>query len=535
MTVIVRKTLSRSVAFIRHLVFNGPCPPRRFHGIMARILSLTPSASRIDALAWALGASPNVVFAADAGGHLVFANDAARQQWNAAVPGAPAVALFGDETREQLGSVATRVLALGESGTFEAGEHGPAGVRAWSCYTLTPLREGKDVVGYLCIGADTTDLKRSELRLKRSEQLMVDTQGVAHLGTWEWDVSEPTAVWSDELYRIYGLTRGQYTPSYEAYLTMVHPEDRQRVIDATNRVFHEYVPYSHDERIFRPDGSLRYLHTWAHPVLDDTGTLTRLVGVCQDITDQKLAEEQVKELNADLERRVAERTRTIENSMRDVEAFNATVSHDLRAPLSVIALGCSMILSGDGADLPPRVTENLTRIQRSIAYMTELVTHLLTLAHVGSAPLTRSSIDLSALSEEIVADLRRGAPGREATVTVAPGLRCSADAGLMRAAMENLVGNAWKYSSRVGHAHIEIGKTEVGGRDAFFVRDNGAGFDMSEAHRLFAPFARLHKSTEFEGTGVGLAAVHRIMERHGGRIWAESEPGGGATFFFEVS
>ena len=110
-----------------------------------------------------------------------------------------------------------------------------------------------------------TELKRTEERLRRSEQLMVDTQGVAHLGTWEWDVQQPHAFWSAELYRIYGLTPETYTPSYEAYLQMVHPDDRQRVIDATNRVFQEHVPYSHDERIFRPDGSMRYLHTWAYP------------------------------------------------------------------------------------------------------------------------------------------------------------------------------------------------------------------------------------------------------------------------------
>ena len=134
---------------------------------------------------------------------------------------------------------------------------------------------------------------------------MVDTQGVAHLGTWEWDVSEPNATWSAELYRIYGLTPETYTPSYDAYLTKVHPDDRQRVIEATNRVFHEHVPYSHDERVFRPDGSMRYLHTWAFPVLDDDGKLRKLVGVCQDITDRKQAEEEVLRLNASLEQRVA--------------------------------------------------------------------------------------------------------------------------------------------------------------------------------------------------------------------------------------
>ncbi|MEO8303268.1 MAG: ATP-binding protein [Betaproteobacteria bacterium] len=381
------------------------------------------------------------------------------------------------------------------------------------------------------------DAAKEGSRLRRSEQLMVDTQGVAHLGTWEWNISEPTAAWSDELYRIYGMTREQYTPSYEAYLTMVHPDDRQRVMDATNRVFHEHVPYSHDERIYRPDGSLRYLHTWAHPVLDESGKLTRLVGVCQDITDQKLAEEQVRELNADLEQRVAERTRTIENSMRDVEAFNATLSHDLRAPLSVIALSCSVMLQGEGEPLPPRVTENLDRIKRSSTYMTELVNDLLTLAQVGNAPVARSDLDLTKLCEEVVADLRLGSTGREVTVVIAPGLRCNADPRLMRATIENLVGNAWKYSSRAVDAHIEIGKTSAGGPDGsttFFVKDNGAGFDMKEAHRLFAPFERLHKATEFEGTGVGLAAVHRIIDRHGGRIWAESKPDRGATFFFEI-
>jgi len=192
------------------------------------------------------------------------------------------------------------------------------------------------VLGVLCICTAVTDLKRSEERLRRSEQLMVDTHGVAHLGTWEWDISEPHAHWSAELYRIYGLTPATYTPSYEGYLKMVHPDDRQKVIDATNRVFHEYIPYSHDERIFLPDGSVRYLHTWAYPILDDQGRLRRLVGVCQDITDRAEAEEKVRLMNAELERRVAVRTSQLETSMRDLEAFNAMVSHDLRAPLSTI-------------------------------------------------------------------------------------------------------------------------------------------------------------------------------------------------------
>jgi PAS domain S-box-containing protein len=382
--------------------------------------------------------------------------------------------------------------------------------------------------------SDPGELKRLEQRLRRLEQLMVDTQGVAHLGTWEWDVSEPTAIWSAELYRIYGLSPDSYTPSYENYLAMVHPDDRQRVMDATNRVFHEHVPYSHDERIVLPDGSLRYLHTWAQPVLDEDGKLVRLLGVCQDITEQKRAEAQVLELNRDLERRVAERTHTIEQSLRDVEAFNAMVSHDLRAPLQVIAMTCQVMAMDKSAPLPPKFAEHLARVQRSVDHMTQLVNDLLALAHVGGAAIERTDVDLSAMAAEIMADLKRLAPEREATVDIAPGLTCRADRGLLRSVMENLLGNAWKYSSRVARAHIAVGATAQDGRTRFFVRDNGAGFDAADAGKLFKPFERLHKASEFTGTGVGLAVVQRIIERHGGRIEAQGEPGNGATFTFDL-
>jgi PAS domain S-box-containing protein len=155
---------------------------------------------------------------------------------------------------------------------------------------VSPVRAGGATVAALVALADITEHVNAEERLRRSEALLTDAQGTAHMGTWEWDVSQPHAWWSDELYSIYGLTSATYAPSYEGYLKMVHPEDRQRVIDATNGVFHQHVPYSHDERIFRPDGSIRHLHTWARPVLDANGKLSRLVGVCQDVTEQKLAE-----------------------------------------------------------------------------------------------------------------------------------------------------------------------------------------------------------------------------------------------------
>ncbi|MDF3071509.1 MAG: multi-sensor signal transduction histidine kinase [Polyangiaceae bacterium] len=489
-------------------------------------------ASHLSGIGFALEHSCDLVFVADRGGRLLFANAAARRSWGCEA-GADVKKILPDEATLAIGAAVEQVFMERAPVRVEWGTLGPAGPQSWYTCTLSPLLVDDRAVGYLSVSSDVTGLKRSEQRLRRSEQLMVDTQGVAHLGTWEWDVSEPTATWSAELYRIYGLTPESYTPTYEKYLEMVHPDDRPRVIEATNRVFHEHVPYSHDERIFRPDGTLRHLHTWAHPVLDEGGQLIRLVGVCQDITDQKRAEAEVQKLNADLERRVADRTRVIESSLRDLEAFNAMASHDLRAPLSVIDGSCTLI-TRQFTELPKGVTDNLERIRRSTKHMTMLVNDLLALAKVGQIKLGRSNVDLSAICYEIVEQLQHAEPQRTATVTVQPGLMCVADADLMRVVLGNLLGNAWKYSARVEHAQIQVGAVEGVDNPTFFVRDNGAGFDMKDAHLLFAPFQRLHSPKEFPGTGMGLAGTQRIIERHSGRTWAEGAINQGATFFFEL-
>ena len=319
-----------------------------------------------------------------------------------------------------------------------------------------------------------------------------------------------------ELYRIYGLTSENYTPSYEAYLTMVHEDDRQRVVDATNRVFHEHVPYSHDERIFRPDGTLRYLHTWAFPLVDETGKLTHLIGVCQDITDRALADEALHRANADLEKRVLERT-------RDLEAFNSMVAHDLRAPLAVIQLCVDLLAKKSDS---PDTTKHLDRIRRAIGNMSKLMDDLIAFAKVGQGALQLQELDVSALCTEIVADLRGAPPQREAAVVIAPGIHCTADPALLRVALTNLLGNAWKYTSTRPAAAIEIATAD----GALVIRDNGIGFDMADYARLFAPFERLGNAKDFTGTGIGLATVRRIIERHGGRISATAALDQGATF-----
>lgn len=453
----------------------------------------------------AFAASRDLVIALDAHGSVTYRN-------------AAAIARPLDvETGERLAAAARGVAVTGAPDLLEWGELGPSGVRAWFSTELTPI-EG----GVLAISRDLT-------QLRRREQLMVDTQGVAHLGTWEWDVSLPHASWSTELFRIYGLTPEQYKPSYEAYLTMVHPDDRQRVIDATNRVFHEHIPYSHDERIFRPDGSMRYLHTWAYPLLDASGKLTHLIGVCQDITDRALIDEQLQQLNAELEARVRERTAQLEETMRELEAFTSMVSHDLRAPLTVIQMSAELLAPEVTASA--KGTKSVERIHKAVKNMSTLMDDLLTFARVSESALQTQTLDVSVITQDIVTELRATTPGRDVSVTIEAGLTCTADPRLFRALLMNVLSNAWKYTSKEPYPRIEIGRGDRAGVPALFVRDNGIGFDPKDATKLFAPFERLKNALELPGTGIGLAIVHKIAQRHGGRVDAESRLGEGATFY----
>lgn len=223
------------------------------------------------------------------------------------------------------------------------------------------------------------------------------------------------------------------------------------------------------------------------------------------------------------------------NAEAETASLVYTVSHDLRAPIRVVE-GFTRIVKEDyGRQLDRVGNDHLDRVLAAGARMNQMIDAVLTMARLASQPLVRQPVDLTQLAGFVIDDLRRAAPERAVEVTIEPGLRVRGDATLLRLVLENLLGNAWKYSSHNPRARIEFGTTSADGRRVYVVRDNGAGFDMRVADRLFGLFQRLHSAKDFPGTGVGLASVRRIVQRHGGEVWAEAEPGRGAAFFFTLA
>ena len=293
------------------------------------------------------------------------------------------------------------------------------------------------------------------------------------------------------------------------------------------------IAHADDEVHWRKDGSSFPVEYWSHPMYRD-GLLIGAVVTFIDITERKQTEAQSHQMNAELEQRVRERTAQLEAANKELEAFSYSVSHDLRAPLRAVDGFSQALLEDYGAQLDATGNSYLQRVRAGAQHMGALIDDMLKLARVSRAPLQPEEVDISNMARDIMARLSEDHPARKVAFDIAEGLRCRADPGLLRIALENLLNNAWKYTAKTPEAHISIDSTSLDEETVFRICDNGAGFDMKFAGKLFGAFQRMHHKNEFEGTGVGLATVARIIHRHGGRVWAESEPGKGATFFFTL-
>lgn len=275
------------------------------------------------------------------------------------------------------------------------------------------------------------------------------------------------------------------------------------------------------------DGTFYWVDTTIVPFLNDNGKPRQYVAIRADITERKAAEEKIRQLNVELEQRVVERT-------AELEAFSYSVSHDLRAPVRAIGGFARMVREDFAASLPPNAVAQLDRITSNATKLGQLIDGLLTFSRLGRQPLNKRQVTPATIVKRVLEDLQPEQAGRRIKMQVAHLPDCDADPTLLQQVFANLLSNAIKYSRQRDPAVIEVGSRRENGHCVYFVKDNGAGFEMEYVHKLFGVFQRLHSPEEFEGTGVGLAIVQRIIERHGGRIWAEAQPDKGATFYFTL-
>ncbi|MBM3139144.1 MAG: hybrid sensor histidine kinase/response regulator [Chloroflexi bacterium] len=283
-----------------------------------------------------------------------------------------------------------------------------------------------------------------------------------------------------------------------------------------------------------PDGVVAWSHVVAVPLPSRGRAARRVVTVWTDITPIVQRETALDRSNADLERRVVGRTATLEAMAAELEPFSYSVSHDLRSPLKTICLLVDSLLAGSDEDQSVPARETLERIQVAAKRMDGLIEVLLELATTARLEPQRAQLDLTAIAHDELERFALSEPARRVQTKVRDGLVAYGDERLVRTVLHNLIGNAWKFTACTPQPKIEVGAQLVARSDAFFVRDNGPGFAMDHADEIFLPFHRLPQSEPFEGSGVGLAIVQRIVGRHGGRVWAKSAEGVGATFFFTL-
>lgn len=426
-----------------------------------------------------------------------------------------------------------RLLAGRWPTTYDTYWFDRGGERCWLAWSTTFLRDERGEVEYVIgTGIDITDRKKAEQARRRSEEywralLEQSTDLIAVLGA-----DATIRYLSPSVSRLLGHAPTDWLG--RSAFELIHPDDVASVATALQAgSAHHDTGESLVFRVRHRDGSYRLFEGTDTNLLENEAVSGIVVNL-HDITDRREAEQRVRKLNAELEHRVRERTAQLEAANAELETFSYSVSHDLRAPLRRLQGFATALLEDHGDALQDGARHHLERLQHSAQCMEDLIVALLGLSRVTQGELHACRVDLTALAADIIAELRRAQPRDNMQVVIAPGLTLHGDLRLVRIALENLLGNAWKYTSRHAAARIELGVLRDPNGDVYFVRDDGAGFDPAYADKLFGPFQRLHGAGEFEGAGIGLATVQRIIHRHGGRIWADAAVERGATFYFTV-
>jgi len=385
------------------------------------------------------------------------------------------------------------------------------------------------------ISTDITERKKMETTLRESEELFrkVFEEGPLGMAMANLEDGRLTSV-NQALCNMLGYTREELLKL--TFVDVTHPGHQSEDIEAVKKMLEGKIQcHNTEKRYLKKNGEVIWATRALTKISDIAGQDPYTLSMIMDITEKKLAEEEIKKNSLQLENIVSERTSELKIINKELEAFSYSVSHDLRAPLRSID-GFSQSLLEDYSDKLDDTGKNyLNRVRSAAQRMALLIDDMLNLARVTRTTMNLGSVDLSAIASAICAGLKDNDKKRSAEFTIEPGLNDKADLSLIRAALQNLFDNAWKFTSKNPFTKIEFGQTEIDNRMVYFIRDNGAGFNMEYAEKLFIPFQRLHQQKEFTGTGVGLATVQRIIHRHNGSIWAEGQVNIGATFYFTLN
>lgn len=488
---------------------------------------------------------PLGVVVVDSSGQVIAANPAARSILGS--PSEAATCQFNvlnlpNLRRSGISETYARVLAGGPPEQLEDWYVSFWGKRSMVRFEVSPLRDAAGAVsGAITIIQDCTERAQAEVARQRSEaelRALVDSvDGVV----WEADPSTLRFLFvSSQAERLLGYPPQRWLDDPRFWLEQLHDDDREHAVAMCRAATTALQNHTLEYRLRAADGRFIWVRDIVTIIAED-GRPTRARGIMIDVTAQHEAadslhrnRDELQTLNRELERRVAERTAQLEAANRELQSFSYSVSHDLIAPLRAVDGYAHMILEDDGPALSEPSRMHLRRTIAVAGQMGALIDRLLELSRIGRSEVKRRQVDLSSLVRTIAAELQQAEPTRQVTFAVAPEVVADADPFLIRVILDNLLRNAWKFTGRCEVGKIEFAVVEGSAPAVYVVRDNGAGFDMSDAARLFVAFQRLHDTAEFGGTGIGLATTQRIVQRHGGRIWADGAVGRGASFFFTL-
>jgi PAS domain S-box-containing protein len=405
------------------------------------------------------------------------------------------------------------------------------GHTVWCQLTVALMRKPDGEPDYfISVVQDISNVKATEEALRTSDRLMRQAQDVAKFVTWEADIAARRFRTLGTANTALGLTESEF--GIEQILGAAHPDEHERLEREWVTAIKGKGGYQGTYK-GSPDSPVLWFQVSAQFDRDAEGQAYRAYGITQDISTRQQAELEIQRLTASLEQRIKERTRELKGAYAELESYSYAVAHDLRSPLRIIN-GFAQALEDENNSLSPESQAHIQRIKSSSQKMGQLIDGLLKLSQFARGDMVRQPVDISAIASRQLDELAQDHPQRKVAWEVEPDLLALADPSLIEALLQNLLHNAWKYTAQTDSAHIRVFKEVEGRQTRFCISDNGAGFDMKRAEKLFQPFQRLHSPHEFDGLGVGLATARRIAQRHGGDLRGFGEPGKGACFCFDL-